>query len=224
MARWSFGLRHLFLWTAAVALGLVALRSASATWVAAMLGLTFVALTASILLAVFRQGPQRAYWIGFAAFGWAYLLLLLVSWTLGQSTTTNDNPLRARNLVTQRLSRGAYHWLYDEAFAQYNTSAAMGPSVYSGGGSSMSSMEGGYDGGGYSGGDMSSGGVMLGGVGMMPGDPPPPPPPPPGPNVTDFVNVAHALWTLLLATLGGCLAWWLYATGPRKVSPDSVGA
>jgi len=67
MARWSFGLRQLFFWTAAIALGLVALRSASATWVGAMLGLATTALAVSILLIVFRHDPKRAYWIGFAA-------------------------------------------------------------------------------------------------------------------------------------------------------------
>ena len=46
MARWSFGLRQLFLWTAAIALGLVALRSASSLWVAAMTGLALVVLAA----------------------------------------------------------------------------------------------------------------------------------------------------------------------------------
>ena len=80
LPRWSFGLRQLFLWTAAVALGLVALRSASANWVAAIMALTLYVLAVSVLLVVFRRGPQRAYWIGFATFGWLYLLLLAASW------------------------------------------------------------------------------------------------------------------------------------------------
>ena len=42
------------------------------------------------------------------------------------------------------------------------------------------------------------------------------PGPPPGPNEGDFVNVAHALWTLLFAAIGGFLAFWLYSTGPGR--------
>ena len=49
--------------------------------------------------------------------------------------------------------------------------------------------------------------------------------PPPGPNAGDFVNVAHALWTLLFAAIGGCLAYWLYATGPgRTDEPEAPSA
>ena len=48
--------------------------------------------------------------------------------------------------------------------------------------------------------------------------------PPPGPTETDFVNVAHALWTLLFAVIGGGAAYWLYVTGPgqgEKQPPES---
>jgi hypothetical protein len=215
--RWSFGLRQLFLWTAAIALALVALRSASTTWVAGMLGLAFVTLTASIQFAIFRQGPRRAFWMGFATFGWAYLLLLLVSWTLGRSTV-NDSPLRAQNLPTQQLASGSYHWLYDEAFEKYNVSVSMSSvGSYPGYGGSMGGMGGDMYGGGGMAGDS---GMMSSGMPGMPGGlggPVSPPGPPPGPNVVDFVNVAHALWTLLFAAIGGCLAYWLYMTGPGRI-------
>jgi hypothetical protein len=57
-------------------------------------------------------------------------------------------------------------------------------------------------------------GGMGSGMGM-----PAPPGPPPGPAEHQFANVAHALWTILLAMLGGCLASWLYAT--KKDSPTA---
>jgi len=126
--RWSFGLRQLFLWTAAIALGLVALRSASMTWVAGMLGLGLAIFAASILLAVYRRGVQRAYWIGFATFGWLYLLFLMSSWTLGR-TASNDSPLRSQNLFTQQLSKACYHWLYEKAFDQYYAAPNMNSSM-----------------------------------------------------------------------------------------------
>jgi energy-coupling factor transporter transmembrane protein EcfT len=202
MARWSFGLRQLFLWTAAIALGLVALRSATMNWVAGMFGLALALLVASVLLVVFRRGPQRAYWIGFATVGWLYVLLLATSWMPVDPNSENDTPFRPYNLATQRLSNAAYHWLYDDAFEKYH---AMG---YAGG--SMGGR-------GYSGGPRVYPilGMMPGGMGAAP-----PPGPPPGPNETDFVNVAHALWTLLFAVIGGCVAYWLYMTGPgRKGAP-----
>jgi hypothetical protein len=218
----SFGLRQMFLWTATIALGLVALRSATGTLVAGMFALTFATLTASILFAVFRQAQKRAFWIGFTIFGWAYFLLLLVSWTLGRNTA-NDNPLRAANLVTQRLSSLSYHGLYDKAFERYQVSIPSG--TYYG-----PMAGGGYVGSGMMSDDVDDAGMEDGSSDMMPGGGGslgsgsaslgglvPPPGPLPGPNVINFVNVAHALWTLLFAVIGGGLAQWLYMTGlPRS--------
>ena len=187
LPRLSFGLRQLFLWTAAIALALVALRGASPAWIAAMMGLALFVLAASILLVVFRRGHQRAYWIGFATFGWLYMLLVLFSLTLGSNQPKNS-PIRPNNLVTQRLSSACYHWLYDEAFERYHASSTMNHGAWYGG---------------------SMGGELYG-VG------PNGPLPAPGPNAGDFVNVAHSLWALLLAALGGCLAYWFYATGPGR--------
>ena len=58
MTRWSFGLRQLFLWTAAIALGLVALRSATMNWVAGMFGLALAVLVVSVLLVARRAGAS----------------------------------------------------------------------------------------------------------------------------------------------------------------------
>lgn len=208
MARWSFGLRQLFLWTAAIALGLVALRSASTLWVAAMTGLALVVLAASILLIVFRRGQQRAYWIGFATFGWLYILLLAIGMWPVEANSNVDTPFRAHNFVTEQLASASYHWLYDEAFEKYFAS---------------SNMYGGGMMGGMGGTPMMSAGMPMGSTGMGMRGMAPPPGPPPGPNENDFVNVAHALWTVLFAAIGGCLAYWLYKTGPGR-SDSSASA
>ena len=194
MGRWNFGLQQLFLLMAVIALGLVALRSATMTWVAGMLGLALAVLTASVLLVIFRRGRQRAFWIGFATVGWIYLLLLFASWTIARMPS-DDNPLRAHNLITQQLASVSYHWLYDKAFERHFASVPGGGNY------------GPLPGGGYAGSGMMPGG--FGGPGPSSG-------PPPGPNEGDFVNVAHALWTLILASMGGWLALWLYATGPGR--------
>ena len=219
--RWSFGLRQLFVWTAMIALALVALRGASPIWVAAMMGLALLVLAASILLIVFRRGPQRAFWIGFATFGWLYTVLLAAGlWPVDPNSDVNS-PFRAHHFLTQQLSSTTYHWLYDKAFEKYFSNSS------SGGMGGMGGM------GGYPGGMMGGADLMYPGSGMMPGGmpagpgmggPAPPPGPPPGPNESDFVRVAHALWTLLLATIGGCLAWWLYATGTDRPEQSASAA
>jgi hypothetical protein len=212
--RWVFSLRQLFLWTAVIAVGCVALRSASSTWVGAMFGMTFLALATAILLIIFRQGAQRAYWIGFATFGWLYIALLFVSWSFFNPTIPSDNPFQPWNLPTRQISSACYHWLYDAAFEKHFASYQAGPGM----GGGMGGMPG----------MMGSGGGMYGGsgsMGMMPGagsggyvGSMVPPGPPPGPDEASFANVAHPLWAILLSAIGGCLAHWLYATGPGRTS------
>ena len=70
-----FSIRQLLITTAVAAVGCFALLNASQIWAATLLSGVGVILAASILLAVFRDGERRAYWIGFATFGWLYLLL-----------------------------------------------------------------------------------------------------------------------------------------------------
>lgn len=195
-----FSIRNLLVWTAAIALGCVALRSASPGWVSAMLGLTLLVLAAATLLAVFRQGTDRAHWIGFAAFGWLYLLLLMFGWSSDQGWL--ENPFRPNNLATARFSAWCFDRLYAPPQVQYTTGDMSG----------FSSMSG-FGGGGPRGppmgmrmpGAMGPMGGMPGGGGRPAFD---------GPLQGDFVNVAHSLWALVLAACGGWLARWLYATGP----------
>ena len=194
-----FSIRHLLLWTAAIALGCVALRSATSGWVATMLGLTTLVLAAAVLLAVFRQAADRAHWIGFALFGWLYLLLLMFGWSGSSSDLSSwENPFRPYNLATAKFSA----WCYDKLYAQdpqiqYTTYGGM--SGFGGGGPGGPTMGMGMPGG------MGPMGGMPGGGGAPAFD---------GPSQGDFVNVAHSLWALLLAACGGWLARWLYATGP----------
>jgi hypothetical protein len=50
----------------------VALRSPSPLWAWTFFGLALVSLAASLVGSVFARGRRRAYWGGYAAFGWAY--------------------------------------------------------------------------------------------------------------------------------------------------------
>ena len=57
------------------ALGLAALRSASETWAGVALLVTCGILGLAVIGAACRSAAERAWWLGFAVFGWGYLAL-----------------------------------------------------------------------------------------------------------------------------------------------------
>jgi hypothetical protein len=69
---------------AVLALGLAGVASASrlSTMVAATVTLAW--LLTAILAAWLRRGIDRAFWVGFALFGWVYLVLVNWDWVGGQ--------------------------------------------------------------------------------------------------------------------------------------------
>ena len=56
------------------AIACAALRGGDWFWARAMFSVTAVIMLSAILAAIYRTGATRACWIGFALFGWAYLL------------------------------------------------------------------------------------------------------------------------------------------------------
>jgi len=58
--------------------GFAALRESNATWDTGIFSITLGVLLISILLAIYRADKRRAFWLGFALFGSAYLGLTLV--------------------------------------------------------------------------------------------------------------------------------------------------
>jgi hypothetical protein len=198
-ANWrTFSIRNLLLGMGIIALGCVALRSASPFWIALVFSGALFALTAAILLVIFRRDGQRAWWLGFALFGWLYFALLMFGWTF-EPDRSLASPLAPNQLLTSRLSIAVYHFLYDEPFAQYY--AAYQDEI-------AMQMSEGYG---------SSGGAPVLGTVIGP-SPPTPPPPYPGPDEQSFANVAHGLWTLVLAFVGGFLALWLHATSHHRIT------
>lgn len=190
-----FSIRQLLFATAFFAAGCFALLNASA-WVASALfsGVTLI-LSAAVLFAIYREAERRAYWIGFAVLGWVYLFLCFGGIVSATSLSWHSN-------VTALLA-GA---LYERAYASqavpampastlptitYSTSPYIPPT---------SSMPNAYT---PSPVVPMTGSVTYATVVMQP---------PAGPDREQFLYVAHALWTLLIATCGGWLAAWLYAT------------
>jgi hypothetical protein len=78
MARPRFTIAGLLGIVVFLAVGLAALRAATDAWDGGVFGVTLALLLVSVLLAVHRTGRRRAYWLGFALFGWAYLVMSLV--------------------------------------------------------------------------------------------------------------------------------------------------
>jgi hypothetical protein len=63
-----------------VAVGVAALRFASGLWAGVLLLLTLGVLGAAVLAFHERTGAKRAWWRGFALFGWGDLVLAMGPW------------------------------------------------------------------------------------------------------------------------------------------------
>jgi hypothetical protein len=73
--------------------GIAALREASDLWDNGLFNFVLGILLTSILLAIHRTDARRAFWLGFALFGWAYLGLALIP------------PIESRLITTKALAR-----------------------------------------------------------------------------------------------------------------------
>jgi hypothetical protein len=78
MRRIRFTIGRLLVLVVGLAVAFAALREATETWDGGVFTATLGLLTASVLLAVHRTGRKRAFWLGFALFGWLYLTASLV--------------------------------------------------------------------------------------------------------------------------------------------------
>jgi hypothetical protein len=59
-----------------VGLALTAIREGSVAWITGMAWMLVTLLSAAILGVIYRRGPARVFWSGFAVFGWVYLLMV----------------------------------------------------------------------------------------------------------------------------------------------------
>jgi hypothetical protein len=78
MKRIRFTIASLLALILVLGVGFAALRESTDLWESGLLTLTLGVLLISILLAVHRTESRRAFWIGFALFGWIYLGLTLM--------------------------------------------------------------------------------------------------------------------------------------------------
>ncbi len=111
MKRFRFNITSLLVVVLLVAVGFAALRESSDLWESGLFTLTLGVLLTSILLAIHRSGKRRAFWMGFALFGWIYLGLTLMPSTESRLITTkafgyldSKVPRRSSKVFTYLLS------------------------------------------------------------------------------------------------------------------------
>jgi hypothetical protein len=92
MRRFRFRIGTILILIFVLGVGFAALRESSDIWDSGVFTLALGALLISIQLAIHRTGKRRAFWLGFALFGAAYLVLSLVP------------PIGARLITTKTLA------------------------------------------------------------------------------------------------------------------------
>jgi cbb3-type cytochrome oxidase subunit 3 len=78
MRRFRFHLGTLVILILLLGVGFAALRESNEIWDSSIFSITLGILLIAIILAVHRAERRRAFWLGFALFGWIYLGLCLV--------------------------------------------------------------------------------------------------------------------------------------------------
>jgi len=206
----QFSIRQLLVWTAFIGFACVSLRNASETWVSIALGVVLAILGATPMLVLLRQGKARAYWLGFASIAWLYIGLLLYSFALEPSTAIS-NPLSSGNLATARLAKYLHNSIYPPVIRDGDFIFSIGtPPQYlaAADGRIVFAVDRDLDYAAFRNGaaTLRAQSLRLWNSTVSA---------PSGPAQEHFVNVAHALWTLLLAACGGWFARWLYGLQSR---------
>lgn len=89
MIGFRFSMRWVFAAVAYFALLAAALTDGSIHWFASLALITVFAMLVSLLGIVYRRDEQRSFWVGFAVFGWAYLIMCHVP-PLANALPTSD--------------------------------------------------------------------------------------------------------------------------------------
>ncbi len=74
-------------------LGLTGMRTGSAIWAGTTFLVTCAVLSLAVVGAVCRTGAGRAWWLGFAVFGWGYLVLVFRGWNSAANWNLPTVPL-----------------------------------------------------------------------------------------------------------------------------------
>lgn len=178
-------------------LAIAALKNASDAWAGVLLLLTVFLLGSAFLGIAHRRQAKRAFWQGFALFGWGYLTLTMGPWFSDQ--------VEPRLPTTQLL-----HFAHNKAnppASQYESFSVLLDqiAVQPAGGPPLT-VTGSLSG---SSGPTSIRAGQTFRLGIL------------NSNLEQFVRVGHCLFALLAALLGGLIARWFYRTNDA-LSPDAI--
>jgi hypothetical protein len=172
-----------------VAIAAAALRAADDAWESGVLGLTLLVLLTAVLLAVHRTDHKRAYWLGFALFGWVYLIVSLIPpigsrlpTTMGLTFIDSKIPGRHRAWATTVLT-------FTSTAGTNPVQTVASPPQGSTLASSSQEVIRVWD--------LTTGKLLTG----------------PFATTENFIRIGHSLLALLLAFVGGHLSRHLYGRG-----------
>jgi hypothetical protein len=202
MRRIRFTIASLLVVVLFAAVGFAALRESNEIWDNGLFTLTLIVLLASTLLGIHRSDARRAFWIGFALFGWIYLGLSLVPSIESRLITTevlayldSKVPGRPQNFfklhVTGTISGTPGNQVQAVAFSPDGNRLAT---------SSLGTVRL-WD---------ATTGRLLGGWGG---------------TTENFVRIGHSLFALLAGWFGGLLSrrLWRASRSPKESTPINVG-
>jgi hypothetical protein len=92
-----------FLAIVAFAIAFTALKTASDLWYSTFYTFTAILLLSAVIAARFRRGNEKAFWFGFAIFGWCFFVLGLGPWPRAGDEEGGLSIALNRNLLTSRV-------------------------------------------------------------------------------------------------------------------------
>ena len=196
MSRPRFRIASLLVLILLVALGVAALRASDDAWECAVFGATLLILLAAILPIAHRTDEKRAFWMGLALFGWAYLGFSLVPPVEVRLPTTKALAY-LDSKVPGRETNVLYRWTSKVNGGNVNNDQVL---AFSPDGRRMSGLVRGN----VRIWDTTTGTPLTG----------------PSGTKENFVRIGHSLVALMLAFLGGHLSLSLHAGGGRRQEDD----
>jgi hypothetical protein len=183
-----------------VAVAIASLREATDLWDCGVFTATAGLLLASVLWAVHRTGLRRAFWLGFALFGWVYLVASLVPAVEPRLLTTKalaylDSKVPGRNAV--------FLFNVSATGGTVTTSNAVQSYAFSTSGGTLAANQ--------------PGAVRFWSAGTGPLLAVP------NGTTENFVRIGHSLIALIMAFFGGHLSRRLYARRGQDAGPSPTG-
>jgi hypothetical protein len=173
-----------------------ALRASTDAWESGILGFAWLFLLTAVLLAVHRTESRRAFWLGVALFGWAYLIASLIPplglrlpTTLGLAFIDSRIPGREKLVSTMFLYTTGGESSFNTTVSPYSSSPVFPTPSY------VRIW------------DPATGKILTAGG-----------------ATENFIRIGHSLLALLLAFLGGHLSRYLYRRGRAESVPSAVGS